>query len=175
MDYTIRLVTESDLDDVENIYKKLIEYLDENHLGFGWKKGIYPNRQVVESGLIEKDLFVLEINGCIVGTIILNNKQAKSYKNGDWKIKANKEQILVVHTLAVHPDYLNQGIGKKLMQFAEKYGVNKEMKVIRLDTVMDNFPAIRLYEKLGYSKAGVIDLEFNLYPIKPVILFELEL
>lgn len=175
MNYNVRLITEKDLNDVENLYEKIIEYLDKNNLNFGWKKGIYPNRQLAETSLIEKDLFVLEVDGNIAGTIILNTKQAENYKKGDWKIKANTDKILVVHTLAIHPDYLKQGIGSKLMNFSQNYGLNKGMEVIRLDTVMDNLPAIRLYEKLGYSKAGIIDLDFKLFPVKPVILFELKL
>lgn len=51
----------------------------------------------------------------------------------------------------VNCDYCNKGIGKKLLEFLIKMYDNKKVQNITLEVLENNYPAIRLYEKLGFK------------------------
>ena len=68
-------------------------------------------------------LFVLEFDQKIVGSIVLNHHEEEAYKQVTWGIKAAEHEVLVVHTLVVHPNYMSRGLGQRLMEFAKEYRV----------------------------------------------------
>ncbi|HBF38124.1 MAG TPA: hypothetical protein DDW50_12470 [Firmicutes bacterium] len=60
----------------------------------------------------------------------------------------------VIHRLAVNPEYQKQGIGRQLMDFAEKCALERGYTSIRLDAYSGNHRAVNLYENRGYKKVG---------------------
>ena len=56
-----------------------------------------------------------------------------------------------VEDLFVSPEGRRQGVGTQLAQFAITQARAKECKAIRLDTNESNLPAMKLYDKLGFS------------------------
>lgn len=61
-------------------------------------------------------LYVLRRDGRIAGTVILERKAEPAYGTVDWGVDLTAEEVMVVYTLAVHPDFLGAGIGKALME-----------------------------------------------------------
>lgn len=59
-----------------------------------------------------------------------------------------------ITNIAVHPDFRNMGIGAKLLtdliELSERRGANKQTLEVRVS----NYPAISLYNKLGFKTAG---------------------
>ncbi len=59
-----------------------------------------------------------------------------------------------ITNIAVHPDFRNMGIGAKLItdliELSERRGANKQTLEVRVS----NYPAISLYNKLGFKTAG---------------------
>lgn len=152
-----------ELNEIEELYNALNDVLANGINYPGWKKGIYPIREDALKGIEENNLFVAKHNNKIVGTIILNHEPANGYENVNWNIKADYNKIIVIHTFAVHPDYLKNKIGMALMKFAEEEAKRCNMKCIRLDVYEKNVPAIKLYEKMGYEYIDTIDLGLGLY------------
>ena len=74
----------------------------------------------------------------------------KVYIPVSWVTKNSNN--LYIHRLAVHPDFQKKGIGKALMDFAEKYAKKKEYKSIRLDTFSVNKRNLKFYESRGYQR-----------------------
>lgn len=159
----IRKGTKDDIDKVAALYDTLNDYLD-SHINYpGWKKGIYPIREDAEKGILENNLFVFEKEGSIAGTIILNHEPEEVYNRVDWHNEFSYEDILVIHTLAVHPEFLQQKIGKKLIDFALDYAKKRQMKAVRLDVYEKNTPAIHLYENAGFEYIDTVDLGYGMY------------
>ena len=75
----------------------------------------------------------------------------------DWQIDF-EVPVIVIHILAVHPDYFGKGVGKALLDQAAELGRRQGVRAIRLDTYEENVPAVRLYEKSGFSYRGMVDL-----------------
>ncbi|MDF2590399.1 MAG: acetyltransferase [Anaerocolumna sp.] len=156
--YHITLGTSDDIDELENLYNVLNDSLQEGTNYPGWKKGIYPIRETAESGIATKTLYVLKIQNEIAGTIILNHHPEDAYKNAPWGIVADYNDIIVIHTFAVHPKFMGKGVGKSLLEFAIQHGIENKMKSIRLDVSIHNTPAISLYEKCGFQYVGFVSI-----------------
>lgn len=67
----------------------------------------------------------------------------------------NQQHRVDLVKLMTHPDHRGGGIGAALTRVAEDEAARLGKSLIVLDTVADN-PAQRLYERLGYTAAGVI-------------------
>lgn len=158
----IRQGTTADLDELAALYDALNDQLEQTQNYPGWVKGEYPVRETAELGIQAKTLFVLTRDNVIAGTVILNHKAEEAYHQATWLFESDYSDVLVVHTLAVHPDFRQQGVAKMLLEFAEQHGRENQIKSIRLDTFEQNMPAIKLYEKLGYHYIGTVDLGLNI-------------
>lgn len=159
----IRKGTLEDIDEVATLYDELNDYLN-SHINYpGWKKGIYPIRENAVQGIIENNLFVAVEKGRIVGTVILRHQPEEGYSLANWHSNLEYNDIFVVYTFAVHPCFMRQGIGKKIMKFILDYAVHMNMKAIRLDVYEKNIPAIRLYESLGFQYIDTVDLGYGMY------------
>ena len=59
-------------------------------------------------------------------------------------------------TIAVHPDYLNQGIGSSLMDYLINWATeHRQLEKIELMVRANNKRAIHLYEKFGFKTEGI--------------------
>jgi ribosomal protein S18 acetylase RimI-like enzyme len=59
-----------------------------------------------------------------------------------------EHQTLDVHRLVVHPNHFRKGIAKKLLEFVLKLELNVERCIVQTGAL--NFPAIGLYQKMGF-------------------------
>ncbi len=151
----IRKALVRDLDEVEAIYHEVLDFEAANGSYTNWQKGLYPTKGDAEKALREGTLFVGEDEaGRLYGSIILNHIQPKEYGNIPWKISAENDDVLVIHTLCIRPNSSGKGYGREFVAFAEEYARKRWCKVIRLDTYEGNEPAIGLYSNLGYALAG---------------------
>lgn len=158
----IRQGTTADLDELAALYDALNDQLAQTQNYPGWVKDEYPVRDTAVQGVEAQTLFVLTRDNIIAGTVILNHKAEDAYHQVEWLFESDYSDVLVVHTLAVHPEFRQQGIARQLLEFAEQYGRKNQIKSIRLDTFEQNMPAIKLYEKLDYRYIGTVDLGLNI-------------
>ena len=83
------------------------------------------------------------------------------------------EQVLdegSIVEIAVHPAYRRQGIAKEMILSAIS---DNSLKEIYLEVRESNLPAIRLYESLGFEKAGVRNGYYD-SPKEDAVLMRLE-
>lgn len=171
LDITVSTGLEGDIEPVEALYNDLNDYLA-SHINYpGWRKGLYPVRTQAESGVAERSLYVARICGRIAGTVTLNH--APEYCGPvKWHVEAANNEMLYVHTLAVHPDFLRFGVGSRLLYFAEQKANAENFKTIRLDVYEENLPAVKLYEKHGYKYVDTVDLGLSCHGLNWFYLYE---
>ena len=162
----------ADIDELARLYDDLNDFLDSDINHPGWIKGVYPVRQIAKTGINEQNLYVVRLEGRIIGSIILNHHPEPAYNKALWGIESDYSKIFVIHTLVVHPDFLKAGVGKKLISFACELGKELHMKAIRLDVYENNIPAIKLYEKFGFNYIDTIDLGLGDYGLHRFRLYE---
>lgn len=168
----IRKATAADIDNIVTLYNATIDYL-ETHKNYPcWKKDVYPTREDATDGLEKEQLYVAMIGEKIAGTMILKNEPVDGYEAAEWLTKADYQNIIVIHTLAVHPDFMKNRVAWELLQFAERLGRDEQYASIRLDVVKGNIPAERLYQKSGYQFIGTVSLGYEAYGIPWYNLYE---
>lgn len=172
MEVTIRKGVLQEINELEQLYDILNDSLAKGINYPGWKKGIYPIRENAVDGIESNCLYVACYDGKIVGSIILNHEPENAYHEAVWRIDEDYDNIFVVHTFVVHPDYLRLGIGKKLIDFSVQLGKEKNIKSIRLDVYEKNIPAIGLYERSGFQYISTVDLGLGHYGLDRFFLYE---
>lgn len=174
MDMQIRKATERDMDGIEQLYNALNDYLARPEVENGprWSRGVYPLREHAQEGLDAGELYVATIQGRIAGTVIYLSQQGEEYRQVNWQLPYDAPAV-VIHILAVHPDYLGCGVGTALLDYAAVVGRDRGAQAVRLDTYEENHSAARLYEKCGFSYRGLLDLGLEeIYGLKWYRIYE---
>ncbi|MFT4678325.1 MAG: ribosomal protein S18 acetylase RimI-like enzyme [Flavobacteriales bacterium] len=116
-----------------------------------WVHG-YPTSEIVRNDIEQKDLWLVRIEDELAAAIVVNKSAAKRYNELSWECKG--QDHLEVHRLAVHPKYMNQGLGRSVMMWAENEAKNRGACCIRLDTYSMNEDNIRFYKNLEFRSTG---------------------
>lgn len=73
-------------------------------------------------------------------------------------VQQGGENVAEVRRLRVHPDYRRRGIGTRLMEQAITFCREKAYLKVILDTRIEREPAIRLFEKFGFTLSRTRDI-----------------
>lgn len=168
----IRKGTLADVEELAALYDALNDHLAATVNHPGWRKGAYPVRENALRAAEEGTLFVYMIDGKIAGSVILSHEPEEAYHTVTWLTDAVYQDVLVIHTLAIHPSYLKRGVGRELIRFAISYAKEQKQKSIRLDVYESNKPAIALYEKCGFRYIAKVDLGLSCYGLDYFLLYE---
>ena len=151
----IRPARTADLPAVARIYEEILDQEDRRPISYtNWQRGKYPTRDTARRALEEGTLYVGEEHGEIFAAVILNGTQLPEYDLIPWQLEAQRDQVMVIHTLVIRPLCSGRGKGREMVAFCEEEGRRQGKKVMRLDTYEGNAPANAMYPKLGYRFAG---------------------
>ena len=79
-----------------------------------------------------------------------------------WYIHEHKKQYTFLADIEIFTSHRNKGLGTLALKSLEKEVEALGFKAIVLHVFKHNFPAKRLYEKLGYSVIQEVDTGFNM-------------
>ena len=147
----IRKATIDDVSAIATLYNEAIDYEDSHVKYTSWRKGIYPTADTARLGVKNGSLYVYENDGKLLASVILDNRQPPEYREISWGASAKREEVLVIHTLCVHPECAGLGIGSAILDFAKQIATETNCKAIRLNTTSRNTLATRFYEKHGFT------------------------
>ncbi len=155
----IRKANVADIDAVAELYGELCDDLQANGSPAGacWRRDGYPTREEAEEAYEKGALYVAEVDGEIAGAAVYQNGSEDAHETVQWRT-GDDAKVVVLHLLTVHPKFKRHGIGTQLLQHAEIIAKELGAQSVRLDTYVDNVPAISLYEKHGYVYCGLVDL-----------------
>lgn len=122
---------------------------------------IYPNPEVLSADIEAGTLHILPADGGPAASIVLNEHQDKEYEDGCWRYTEGK--FLVIHRLCVAPLHQGRGVAKRMMRYAEELARKNGYSAIRLDAFSQNPISLRLYQGLGFQKAGTITFRKGLF------------
>ncbi len=157
----IRKAVSEDIPKVIEIYEEIISEEEKGPAVIGWKRGAYPTAEVAESGFERGELFVLEKDGKIVGSMILNKKQDEHYPLGKWQYNANESEVMVLHTFVVSPYHARKGYGEELFRYYEDYARQNGCKYLRFSTNATNYRSRNFYKKMGVTEACALEREIR--------------
>ena len=163
----IRLAQKSDLDRVLQITRLCAREMESRKV-FQWNEH-YPDRQSFVNDINNNELYVYCIQDMVIGCVSICAFMDEVYSKVSWK--TDGKNSVYIHRLAVDPKHQKQGIGSKLMDFAENESKLRGFESIRLDTFSQNIVNQNFYEKRGYVKLE--DIYFPLQSEHPFHCYEL--
>ncbi|MBV4419270.1 GNAT family N-acetyltransferase [Clostridium tyrobutyricum] len=159
----IRHAVKNDVKNIIKIIDKIIVEMD-SYENNQWDKS-YPRETDFLKDINAKNLFICERNGKIAGFICVDRLQVDEYTDVEWSLKEN---FMVIHRMAVNPECRRMGIGSELLDFAEEYALENNIRYLKTDTYSINVKMNNLFKKFGYDIAGQIKIPerekpFNCY------------
>lgn len=174
-----RKATSRDLRAIGDIYRRIHDHEEAGLLSTGWVRGVYPTPDTARAALDRGDLYILVETGpaeagaaeaieaganpaeTIVAAGVINQVQLPEYREANWQLAADEDEVLVLHTLTVDPLQAGHGYGQAFVAFYENLARDLSMKALRMDTNALNQKARALYRKLGYREVGQVPTVFN--------------
>ncbi len=155
---TLQQAKADDLQNVIGIFAEAIDDMCRRGI-FQWDE-IYPSKETLQSDIKQNDLYVVCDDERIVGAVVLNDCQDEEYAKANW---IYSEPAGVVHRLCIDPVCQHKGYGRQVMVLAHAMLMEKGYKSVRLDAFSQNPHALRLYESLGYRRAGEMNIRKGLF------------
>lgn len=169
----IRRCEQSDIASVGQFYDKVVRYLDE-HINYPkWQYKQYPSESSVRAETDNGSQYIVEEDGEMIGAFVFNDDPQGDYSKGKWECDLPSGAFMVIHGLAIDPEWHGKGIGTRVLEYCINNARERGFKAIRLDIVPDNTPAAHLYEKMGFTYAGTEDLGRGIEGIPEFSLYEL--
>ncbi len=157
----IRKANINDIDKIWGIYDEILTLEEQGPAVAGWVRGSYPTVETARTGLENDELFVLEIDGQVVGSMILNKRQDAHYPLGKWQYDADDEEVMVLHSFVVSPSHARKGYGEMLFKFYEEYAVENGCKYLRFSTNATNYRSRNFYRKMNVTEACELEREIR--------------
>ncbi|MDE5658399.1 MAG: GNAT family N-acetyltransferase [Muribaculaceae bacterium] len=151
----------ADISAVSNIYNSIHDEIEQGRYKMLWHRDLYPTRSWAEEHIADGDLYVMEDNGVIVASAIINHTPLPEYHKGAWYQPDNYNDIMVLHTLVVHPKHMRRGYASAFVDYYEKKAKESGCNRLRLDTQMMDVPARNLYKKRGYVEIDNVPCQFQ--------------
>ena len=147
----IRLAKILEIPDILNITQACAKSMIDQGI-YQWNE-YYPSKQAFENDVARKELYVLEENDEIIGTIVVSTLMDGEYYPINW-LTPNRNNVYI-HRLAVHPKKQRKGYAQDLMNFAEDYARKGGFISVRLDTYSKNSRNNKFYQARGISSLGI--------------------
>lgn len=148
----IRRAKISEIPDILTITRACAKKMEENGI-FQWNEQ-YPSKEAFIKDIERYELFVIEENRTVQGTIVISTLMDDEYKPIKWLTPNGNSTY--IHRLSVHPNFQGKGFAQQMMDFAEAYSRENGFVSVRLDTFSQNKRNQRFYEQRGYQKLGDI-------------------
>lgn len=116
-------------------------------------KDIHQTDKAISRG--EVFIFRSKENNEIAGSVIMQNN-ASEWDISLWGESAikNDDQAVFLHRLVVARSYAGKGVGRKIMEWAEKFIHSSDKAVIKLDCISSNAKLNQFYTSCGYQLVG---------------------
>lgn len=148
----IRKANAPDIDTLMTVTQACAKHMISKGI-FQWNEH-YPNQYAFENDIKQDQLYVLEVDGVVIGSIVLSNHMDDEYIPIRWLTKNDKN--LYIHRLAINPEHQGKGYAQQLMDFGEQFAIENNYASIRLDTFSQNKRNHKFYELRGYKRLGNI-------------------
>lgn len=160
-----------------DFYDAVIDSADPGQPGPKWTKGVYPAAADVRTAIGDGAFYLaFDTTGAdLVGAFVLANAEDEVYERHPFPSGLPQADARVVHLLAVGTPYRGQGYASAMMEFVAEEGRNQGARAIRLDILVDNTPAARLYESCGYVNCGTVTMSYEDTGETECTLYELRL
>lgn len=122
-----------------------------------WQNG-YPAPGHIQNDISHGYGYVLADNANVwaYGAVIFDGEAAYQAIQGQW---LDEQSYVVLHRLAVADEVKRRGVACEFMQRVIKLARQQNISSFRVDTNFDNEYMLRMLQKLGFTRCGLIRYE----------------
>lgn len=154
-------------------YRRIVDHLAETVDFPHWHTEGHPTPGEVAGWVQAGDLYLaVAPDRTIAGVVVLNHDAVDAYQGAGWAIKAEPNEVFVVHALGVVPDRLGRGVARFLVDASIQVAREQNCRAVRLDTYIENVPARKLYERCGFTDLGCYTVYYEGTDLNEFHLFE---
>lgn len=143
----IQLATIQHLSEIKSLTEDCASAMQQKNI-FQWNEH-YPSLEVLQKDIENQELYVFKESNSVLGIIVITDNMDAEYQTVTWLTSSNSKN-LYIHRLATAPRIWGEGVGRKLMDFAENYAREHKFDSVRLDTFSQNKRNQKFYEQRGY-------------------------
>lgn len=151
----------ADYGGVKEFYDSLIDAMEDAPFKPGWKKDVYPTREMLLEAIESGELYIGEEDGKMASCMIADHRYNDAYREIPWSVDASDDELLVIHALGVHPAFSGRGIAKKMVEKTIELARDNGIRTIRLDVLEGNLPAEKAYTKMGFRYLDTIRMFYE--------------
>ena len=97
------------------------------------------------------------------------------YDDVIWLTNPKSDEIVIIHTFAINPNYMGNKIGMKIINKIKENALKNNKKSIRIDVIDGNEGAIKFFEHLGFEYVNTIEIYHNAVGLEKFHLYEFPL
>ncbi len=147
MEYQFKIADETMLDDIFNLVLERIEWMDKVGIK-QWNVTNYTQafpKSYYQNQIEDKNLFVMTLNGKVVGAVVLLEHDSCWQENDD-------HSAYYIHNLVTNTQI--KGIGTMILKAVEELALKRNKTRLRLDCAENSAFLNDYYQSVGYSYAG---------------------
>ena len=159
MNFKLRQITASDIDEVLNLFKAAAEKIAKKNIDHWqyWKNPPIEKVKWVEKGILNNEFFFIKnTKEEVMGMVRILDKDVHYWGENNDKAK-------YVHSLVVTEEYEGNGIGSKVLQRIENDARDTNCTYLRLDCDSKNPKLCGYYINQGFVKVGQKTLPLSTY------------
>ncbi len=111
----------------------------------------YPQEKDFLRDIDKEELYLLREGEQVKGFICVNYIEPSEYEGLKW---SSDKKSMVIHRMAVNPNFRRQGVGMSLMKFAEEMAFENDVEYLKTDTYSVNKNMNALFKRCGYTLVG---------------------
>ncbi len=156
----IRKATTNEHKAVVDFYYTLIDQMQEADYRAEWKKGVYPSEEYLKDAIEKEELFIGLADSKIVAGMIVNHTCHENYNNVNWAVKAETNEVMILHTLGVLPSCSGKGYARQMVEYALSYAKENGQKAMRLDMLDGTLRGAKVYTGVGFEYKETIQMYY---------------
>ncbi len=153
--FTMRMAGEGDIETVVRFYQAVEE--DSSRLLCKPECLMEPiQRSFLEKSIVQIQLLMGFWNDELIGSVVINHEPHPEFSHVQWQIDAPKEQIGIIHHLAVLPRYQELGLGKQMLVYPSSWARQQGLKALRYDVLKSDIPLQHYVAMSGFHFRGIV-------------------
>lgn len=146
---------DEDFERLADFYRFVIDNTPDMKKYCRWIYGKHPTDEMISSYINCGAMYYVEADGELLAAVAVTQSQSDDYHPVDWEIIVKDDEVSVVHILCINPIKQKSGMAKELMREIIETAKDSGKKAVRLDALVGNDPAHRLYQSLGFKNRGI--------------------
>lgn len=151
-------------DDAEGIWAVLLDGKAVlGRMGIDQWQGSYPSKSVVQADIAAQRSYVIEEDGRILATAVVgfSGEPVYDHIDGSWLTSSTSEspRYAVLHRVAALSSQAGRGLGRMLLKSGAQTARERGRESVRIETHPDNGPMLKLIERCGFTRCGIVRID----------------